>query len=836
MPDSILAANASTSVSKALRISPRAWMILPACALGFLIVTTAIRLRRVEYASEVAGRPEPAPGETPSGPAPEGVWRPGLIVPGHHDESFEWLDETRQMFARGQWRVRHVDYENAPAGHDVYAASPYRWWLGLVASGRQLFLGGPIDRSVERAALYADPLLLVLCLVGTGFFVARRIGVVPAALGSVGLATLFPFASAFVPGVPDDPGLAQICVVWSVLPLVVGVFGAAETGSGPRTRHGFVLAGILGGIGLWVSVATEAPILTGIGLGALIVAWVSRAEAKAAPSGRHPPLPWRAWAFGGAASSLIAYLVEFFPSHLGSWQLRVIHPVFGLAWLGVGEVLARLTAWIGGERPIRNPREGMIVALSVAAVASVPVALRLTRSAGFLTVDLSSMRLSLLPGSVSAPSFLGWLAQNGFTPLVWATLLPALLLLPAIWLLFSRRNLGLLPRAAIGLSLGPVLVAVGFACWQLRWWAAFDGAVLVLLMATAAAVQGSGVKGLGSWLLGAATLAGLLPGALQLWPASGARTENDLTRSEVIGLVERDFADWLVKHEGSTEVVALSPPDATTSLYYYRGIRGLGTFGWENREGLEAAIRITSASTPEEARDLMGHRGVKYIVIPKWDNYLDAYARMGEGEIQGTFIERLHLWHLPPWLRPVPYLTPGIAGFEGQSVIVLEVVEDQDDAMAVIQLAEYFVDMGQLDLAASAGQSLRRFPADLGATLARAEVAVAEGAADEFARDVEVLLRRISSGADRNLPWDEEVKLAIVLAQSHHIDLAQARLQRCLSEADADSLRALSVNTLFRLQMLRRAFGLEIPDPRLQDLAMDLLPSDLRSRLEKNGR
>jgi len=77
------------------------------------------------------------------------------------------------------------------------------------------------------------------------------------------------------------------------------------------------------------------------------------------------------------------------------------------------------------------------------------------------------------------------------------------------------------------------------------------------------------------------------------------------------------------------------------------------------------------------------------------------------------------------------------------------------------------------------------------------------------------------------------VGLAVVLAQSHHIDLARVRLKQCLDEVDDEKLRSLSTNSLYRLQVLSRALGLSIADPRLRDLSMELLPADLRSRLVK---
>jgi hypothetical protein len=817
-------------VRNLIRIPAAAWLVVPLCALGFLAVTSGIRLRRVEYVSEAFGRAE-AGGFAPSRDA---AWRPLLIVPGHRNESFEWLDQTRQMFARSEWRVRHVDYENAPSGHDVYAASPYRWWLGLVAWCIHEISGGPIDKSVERAAIYADPLLLLLFGAGTTVFVALRFGFLPAALLSAGLAALFPFASEFLPGVPDSRGLTQACAVWSVIPLIAGAF---TLGSGPedarrRKRNWFFGAGVAGGIGLWVGVSSEVPILAGIALGALLAAWVARGDSTEGPADGTESLPWRAWALGGALTSLGAYLVEFFPAHMGSWELRAVHPVFGLAWFGVGEVLAQLTAWIRGGTRRRNLRDWAVLVLAAAAAASVPVSMLLTRDAGFLSLDLNSMRLSMLPGGASARNSWAWLLQNGVTPAFLAAVLPVLLVAPAAWML-ARGKIGLVQRQALAVSLGPVLVALGLACWRLSLWNGLDSALLVLTVATAAALGGAPRAGLLAVALAVLAAIVLLPGAVQLWPSLALNPKGELTKGEVVGLIERDLAYDLAKHVGPQGAVILAPPDATTALYYYGGIKGLGTFGWENADGLAVAIRIASASTPEEAQDLISQRGVTHIIIPQWDPYMDVYAQVGSGQTSGTFMGRLSHWNLPPWLRPVPYLIPTVAGFEGQSVTVLKVVDPQNDAAAASRLAEYFVDMGQLDLAARAAQELRRFPADLGAVLARAQVAIAEGDADGFGRSVDVLLRRIAGGSDRALPWDQRVGLAIVLAQAHHADLARARLRQCVEEVDEEKLRSLSTNLLYSLQEARVVLGVEIADPRMQETAMDLLPPDLRARLRK---
>jgi hypothetical protein len=472
------------------------------------------------------------------------------------------------------------------------------------------------------------------------------------------------------------------------------------------------------------------------------------------------------------------------------------------------------------------------VAAAAAAVLSVPAILWRTRSAGFLTVDLPSMTLSDQAGIASARNFWALLLQNGVTATLWATLPPALLVLPAALLLALP---GCAPerRAVLALSLGTALVSLAFACWQISFWNIADVALLGLLVSTAAALGGGSGPRAAPWALCALAAVAMVPGALQMWPSLSPRNGSGYTETEVVGLVERDLAYWLARQVGSDEAVVLAPPDATTALYYFGGLKGIGTFGWENRDGFGSAVRMVSASTPEEAQELFDQRGVTDIVIPSWDPYLEAYARMGEGEIEGTFLERLHKWTLPPWLRPVAYLMPRIAGFEGQSVTVLEVVDPQNDADAASRLAEYFVDMGETERAAEAAVQLKRFLGDAGALVARAEVAIAEGRPDEFASLVEVVLRRIAAGGDRSLAWDQRVRLAVVLARANHLDLARAQMSRCLDGIDSRKLRLLSTKALFRFQILLKGFGLEVSDPKLRALSLDLLPSDLRARLGK---
>jgi hypothetical protein len=814
------------SIRNPFRLSSLAWVAIPLLACGFLIWSDVLRMQRVQYLSgigEQAGTEAATPPSTQPGPA---GWLPRLIVPGHDNTSYEWLDQTRQMFDRRELRVRHIDYENAPFGHDVDSASPYRWWLGAIAWIDHTVTDQPIGPALEQAALVADPLLHLLLVVAAAVFMAWQFGAFPAACVAGGLATVFPFAAGFLPGAPNDHGLVLICVFWSVLLLLPGI-GAGNPGG--RPQRWFFLAGIAGGLGLWLDLSIQMPVLAGIALGGLIAAWRARASAQGNLATKS--LPWLAWALGGAGACLAAYMIEYFPDHLGSWQLRTVHPLYGLAWLGVGALLARTAAWIqGANRSGWGLRGTIVLVLSAAALATLPTAMWLTHQWDSLDTTLTSFQLTRISGGISAANIWAWLVQEQNISDMWATVLPVILVLPAGWLMLRQRT-GVVFQMCLAVALGPALVAIGFSCLQLSWWNQVDGVLLALLAVTTAALCDPVNHRSFRWVLSGFLAVVCLLGAGQIFPSAEGGTTNALDETEIWGLVERDLARWLVLHTGNKDPVILAPNNQTITLHHFGGLRGLATLSRENMDGLGVAVRILSASTPEEAKELIDERGITDIVLPSWDSYLEVYTRMGMGKIDGTFYDQLVHWRLPTWLNPKAYQFPTIGGLEKQSVAILEVVDDQGDAAALSRIAEYFLEIGKLDQAATTVQNLRRFPADLGALTARAEVEFALGDKGDFDRIFESLLRRLSGGGDRVLPWDRRVGLAVVLARNKRADLARTQVSQCMAEVDEAKLRSLTTGSLYRFEVLGKAYGMQIADARLRQLALDLLPSDLRSRL-----
>lgn len=824
-------------MSLSFRPSARGWMLIPVVAIGFLVWAGYTRARRVEIVTNTDGKEAVVDAASPTGYAGGKRW---LIVPEHNNRSYQWIAETQQMLARGEWRVRHVDYENAPFGREVHAASPYRWWLGLIAWIDHSASGRPLGLAVERAALWADPWLQVLLLLGSALFVARQFGAYAAALLALGLAAIFPLAGSFLPGVPGDRSLALICAFWSVLPLLAAAGGAIPHTAKPaenepasagsvRTRRRahrlFSLAGVAGGLGLWISVALQTPILAGIACGGIVAMWIS---SRTNPPDAQPVMPWRTWALSGAVTSLAAYLVEYFPAQL-DLRLQANHPLYGLAWIGVGELLVQIESRFQRGKSFWNRHQIILLGLALAAIAALPVTLGRTGAKALFTGDPLTSRLSNLPNSVVAKNLGAWLARDGLTGPVVATCLPLLLLGVAGWLLARRSTGG--ARTAIALALGPVLVALPFAFSQLTWWSLFDAVLLALLVAMTAAIHPAAGPPRNRWLWTGFTGLVFLPGLVSLVPPTVTAGNVEFTRLEVEGLVERSLAHWIADHAGPDGAVVLLPPDRTTSWCFHGGLRGLGTANWENHDGLAATIQLVSATTAEEAQAQLSQRGITHVILPSWDTDLDEFVRWTLRRPEDSFLMALHRWALPVWLRPLPYQLPSIPGFEGQSVAIIEVTEESNQAAALSRLAEYFIEMRQVDLAAAAGQKLKLYPADLGASVALAQVEKATGDAAGFAKSFDLLLSSLNGGFDRTLAWDRRVSLAVVLAQGQRNDLAREQVQRCLARIDEARIRSLTTLSLFRLMTLSKAYELDLPEPRLRGLALKLLPAELRGRL-----
>jgi hypothetical protein len=253
--------------------------------------------------------------------------------------------------------------------------------------------------------------------------------------------------------------------------------------------------------------------------------------------------------------------------------------------------------------------------------------------------------------------------------------------------------------------------------------------------------------------------------------------------------------------------------------------------GDENKDGIRAAIRIMSARNFDEAKEMVNRRGITHIVLLSWDTFFDDFARGAFGRVDGTLVDRLKLTTLPRWLRPLAYPLPSIPGFEDQSVTVLEVVDEQDQATALGNVALYYAETGDLGRAQSAAEGLTRFSTDFGSWVVRAQVAAAVHDEAGLAEALRVLRSRLTLRVQPLISWSRRVDLAVVLARARDTELAKKQLTLCISAVDDDRIRSLSPGSVYRLLVLCRGLGVTMP-PAEHDLALGLVPPTLRARLQ----
>lgn len=806
---------------------------------GALVVVTLIflgwvnhlRIERARYVSGTASWSVDDPREDPASPTGYAEQRRRLVVPGHHAPSFDWIRRVQQRAPAG---AHHTNADNFPAGRDTHDPSPYRFWLASVATLDRLVSSRSWPLAVENAALHADPLLHALLLLALAAIVGRRFGAPVAGTVALAAVAFFPLGGAFLPAAPDPHALAWTLVALTGTLLVAGL-------TADKALAWFLASGVGAGLLLWTDPLTGEPVLAALALGGIASAGIGRDPNAALP-------PWRFWGLAAALVCLLGCAVEAFPL---AWAVRAIHPLHALACLGLGELLHQ-AAVFGRGRPARaapsatsqagNPASRAFgipgLALALLAVAALPVARGFTENGSFLAPDPFAHELVNLAGGVNAASLRHWLREEDMGGMIAGTLAPSLVVLVALARLFASAT----PAAArrvIAIAAAPALVAFVLAWWQLRWWNAFDAAVLALIPAltatTPAAARGP------RWLaLGAAALAAL-PGFLLLVPPASARGDQPLDGNELVAVVERDIAYWLTRQQGGTPAVVFTSPALGESLAFYGNVHTIASSHPDNQSGLAAAVRLAAADTDAEVNALLENRAITHVLLPSWDPSLRRFAQIGrqlppDAPVPAnTLVARLETWELPPTLRLMTYHIPENLGPGNLAVPVFAVTPAQDEILAACRAADYLVEMGRLDVARAFRDKLKLYPRSLPALAALAQINQAIGDRSGYEETLQMLLPYIARRAARTLPLDRRVSLAALLIQAKHTDASREQMQQCLAALNAANLRELTTGQVVRLLALADLLKLTLPDPTLRAEALSLLPPSLRARLARPG-
>ena len=537
-----------------------------------------------------------------------------------------WLDEGGHGF-----RLRHTDIDNAPMGREVHWNSGWAWAIAGAGHAHRALTGLPLPLATERAAMWLNPLALFVMILVFSSWALRRMGLLPALFITSAMVLQARLLEGFFPYYVDHHGLLTASVfglVLGAMSMVRGIRGAA------------VFSALAGAFGLWVGAASTIPAIAATAVAGAIVAPHSDARA------------WRTWGAVGAAAALAFYALEYFPHHMAP-RLEVNHPLYAIAWLAAGELVAR--------RMGRTPMNGAQRWWPWIALVALPATI-LAGGANVLSfTDPFMVRLHAQHIREFLPMWKA-LADASTATIVRICVLEAVPLVAALVTLAILR--GRTPRLLVFMTLiaAPLLA---MAWWQARWQLNASAASVVLalvLVETWTAHSTQRVRALAA--IAVAVLLFLPGGWDRYYSAHASLVARVVSPAEAQLALARDVAAVLRMTQPTGDITLLSSPNGSTSVGYYGRFRTLGTLYWENAEGLKAAARILSTPDDAEAERLIRARHVTHIAMFVDENFIEPYLVLLHPKATPQMLQRSFGWRLfaspevPPWLEPIPYEPP----------------------------------------------------------------------------------------------------------------------------------------------------------------------------------
>ena len=587
---------------------------------------------------------------------PQSDGQPLPVLTGGGD-SYYWQWVVQKAVKDHAWRTRKTDLDNAPFGRNVCWSSVPLWWMRGWTALFQVARGVPAESAVGLATELTGPLLhAAILLLFTGFTWRVR-GPLPAML--VAFAVLAPTIS-FVEmssGNVDHHGWQELSAGGMLLCLYLGGLGWVSTeGNGPYrvptrsiARRWFLLAGVLGALGIAISANQGFIFLAVTGAGALIAQWHS---SRLPQNIRLDSSLWRDWALAGGAVSLILFIVENEPDHLLSRHLETNHPFYGLAWIAGGMLLWEIRPEAGGwsavcSKPFRNLLWVILLVLPVAAYACGGAQWHIFRDP-----ELSSLNeeiQELMPAWVvfDLKTTRGWWFYQSRTGFVMIPLIVGLW----VWTRprANRGDLLLWRFTPLLFPVGFLLLALTFA--QNRWMSLLSLSALPIWL----------------WLWDGAGLAQsprkwqALSTALCVLAAVGGGiatlqeqpSVNDLAGQAKAADIFRSAGMAMVRQSGQAHPVIMGDT-AFYQMVFVSPARYVASAYWENAEGLRDLFHFSITDKEEEFRQILDRRCVQYIAVKPNPSLVlrGSWARYGHYDAEQ--VRKAIAWKLCKPHEPLP--------------------------------------------------------------------------------------------------------------------------------------------------------------------------------------
>lgn len=584
---------------------------------------------------------------------------------------YTWLTFAKVAMTTGQWRINFTDSDNPPHGREAHWNSLLMWVLIAAGWIRGLFTGEAPFTALENAAFWVNAFQF-FCAAALLYVILRRlVGAVPTWIGLLLLAWMMPISWTFHPGRPDHQTLYFIAALGTTGCLLRGGLGWLRTDAGGQgllslpdlreARGWFLASAIFGAAGIWFGASVQITILAFAGFTVLgLVAFTPREEFESTTGARYEPRLWFEWGVAGGVATVIFFLIQYFPGDM-RMRLESIHPFHALSWIGGGWVMMHLCRWRIEKDYRIFSQPTFYAALALAAVW--PLATRIGPEAWhilrdplivrFQTRTMEGMPLPMAYGKDWMKIFFGDAAA---LPLL-LLLIPVLAGSPQV----SRplwTRLFFLWIAATGYLI--------MTYWQGRWmmhWAIIS----ILLACITLPLVWIVWTGWRRWMaLAAVSLVIVGSAGWSAWRIGSdlyQQTKNNAIMPMFIdGLYIKRLAQFLnERHPDDDDIRLLLEPTSGPAIFYFGGIRSVGSLFWQNADGLRDHRDFLVDTDPERKRplEIARNRDLDYVLI--WESpastTFPVYLAYGERikEAEGDFFINSLVDggpYLPEWLDP----------------------------------------------------------------------------------------------------------------------------------------------------------------------------------------
>lgn len=625
-------------------------------------------------------------------------------------DGYMWNRLAEELGQNGEWRARFTKFDNSPEGRESHWSSGFALYLRGMGEIYRAINGDSLRNSIFRMSIWANPILLVLAIGIFSTLSARRFGPLCGTVLAAGMVSVPTFYEGFMPAYPDHHGIIAFCILGMLFGIAWAGAGWVQAPEGTdfvpphslrQARHGMIFSGVCAATGVWISAFSIVVVLFGIGIAAILsVALFSGRELKKNPVVFHPEV-WKLWGLTAASGSLIYYLIEYFPNHLGM-RLEPNHPLYSVALFAGGYGIFASTKWISrADRSLRNVPWLELLACA-AACASLPAVILADPARFYIVLEPFMAKMSA--NIAETLPLLTRIRTGGLTWQMAFGWFPIFLI--AAIVLIRLKPVGRGTKAILVFLSIPILFITALQFYQVRW-GMLAGPLYIGLAAIVIPQLWRLVPRQPAMRIGAAAvLAGFAylfvqPSFANCFSGPWAQYNKGLRDIPIsfgqgLALLHRQMARAILDSADGKPIVLLSSPNSSCILTALGGFRTVGTLYWENVEGLKKAARALNAQSDDEALSLFRQLGVTHVSLMTWENFVAPFFGIlypqpvpGKDLANSFGIRALQNKQIPMWTRPLIFPPNQLSKALQQQILLLQLAPDQSRREAQFHLARF---------------------------------------------------------------------------------------------------------------------------------------------------